>query len=194
MLLSPKNKGQKENLNGEGNDNTFMPIVGNIRKRESFLYAEIDKPDENTVQPENKHRTDGYEGDKMQTYAVKSATKVNNPEDRKGIHNIIQDDMKYKMAFVNMPVKQTETEEQGRGANEQILMKIESLEITCLLEQVSHEEETETTDKPMIGDKGSIVIKFISTIKYDTDNGEYEHYSFPMFLTIAYIGYPMHQE
>ena len=49
MLSSPKNKGQKENLNGEGNDNTFMPIVGNIRKRESFLYAEIDKPDENTV-------------------------------------------------------------------------------------------------------------------------------------------------
>lgn len=102
--------------------------------------------------------------------------------------------MNYKMVFVNMPVKKAETKDYGKNTNKEILLKVEILEIARLLEQIAHEKETETTNKPMIGDIGGIVIVFIGTVKYDTDNGKYEHYNYPMFLTIAYICYPMHQK
>ena len=60
MFMSPKNKGQKENLDGEGNDNTFMPIVGDIRELTNTLYEIVDDTNEYSVKTKYYHCADGY--------------------------------------------------------------------------------------------------------------------------------------
>lgn len=93
---------------------------------------------------------------------------------------------------MDMPIKKEDAEGKGRAPYQQIFLEIESLKITCLLEQVAHKEKTKTAYKTMIGDIGSIMVVFVGTVKYDADDCEKGHQRLPMLQPITAICYIMH--
>ena len=87
---------------GEGR---FIPIICNVLDLYGFLYPIVYKSDDDPVCAEDKHRTDGDEGNKAKMNVVETAAKVNDAVDREKVDDIIKDNVKNETVFVNMPVE-----------------------------------------------------------------------------------------
>jgi hypothetical protein len=57
------------------------------------------------VNAEDKHRTNGDDGDKAKADIIETATKVYNAVDREDVDDVIETDVKNEMVFIYMPVK-----------------------------------------------------------------------------------------
>ena len=71
----------------------------------SLFNSIIYKPDEHTVETENKQSADGDEGNESNTNAIETATEVDDAEDGEEVDNVIEKNMEYEMVFVDMPVE-----------------------------------------------------------------------------------------
>ena len=146
------------------------------------------------MESKDEHGADGYQGNKSKANPVEAATDVDNTKDREEVDDIIQCNMKNKLIFVDMPVEQGNTQKQGGYSDRDISIKVEALHVTSLLEEIPHKEEANTTNESVESDIRCIVPVFVGTVKNHADYSDGKHDRFSLFLSVADICYPMHQE
>ena len=146
------------------------------------------------MKSKDEHGANGNEGDDAKTNIVETATEVDDTKDREEVNDIIQCNMKNKQFFVDMPIKKNNTQEQGGYSDRYVSIKVETLQITSLLEEVTHKEEANTTYETMESDKRCKVPVFVRTVENHTDYSDGQHNRFSLFLSVADICDPMHQE
>lgn len=146
------------------------------------------------MESKDEHGADGNEGDEAKMNVVEAATEVDNTKDREEVNNIIQCNMKNKLIFVDVPIKKNNTYEQGGDCDRDVLFEVEALQITSLLKEVTHKEKTNTTDESVESDIRCKVPVFVSTVQNHADDSDDKHDGFSLFLSVADICDPMHQE
>lgn len=95
---------------------------------------------------------------------------------------------------MDVPVEENEAEQQGGSADQYILSETELFQLITMLEEVAHEEKTETTYKAMIGDVWGIVVEFVGAVEYHGADGENEHDILTMLVSVKYVCQDMHEE
>ena len=95
---------------------------------------------------------------------------------------------------MDVPVEEYEAEQQGGSADQYILSETELFQLITMLEEIAHEEKTETTYKAMIGDVWNSVIIFVHTIENHGDDRNDQHEALSVFAPIEHICQDVHQE
>lgn len=74
-----------------------------------FFYAKVYKTDKDSMNTKNKHRPNGYKSDYTKVDVVEAVAEVNKSKNRENIDEIIEDDVKDKIVFMDMPVEENDT-------------------------------------------------------------------------------------
>lgn len=187
-------EGIQQKLNGNGQEITFIQVVGDIRNVELLFKCKVNDSDEDTMESEDQHCADGYDSDKRYFDAVETSAEVDDTIDGKEIDHIIEGDVQDEMVFVDMPVKKDDADEQGRETYKEIIPEVEVLLIVCMTEEIPHEEKAEAAYESMECDIGRKTPVFICAIKYDADDGKEEHNNLSIVIPIAKVSNPVHEE
>ena len=123
------------------------------------------------MEAEDEHRANRDDGDKADFDAVETSAEMYDAQNRKEIDHVKEGDVQDKSLFVDMPVEKDNADEQGRGANKQILLEVETFQIVGMTEEIPHEEKAEAAYETVEGDIGCKVPVFIGAVEYDADQG-----------------------
>ena len=123
------------------------------------------------MEAEDEHRANRDDGDDTDFDAVETSAEVDNAKDGKEIDHVKEGNIQDEQVFVDMPVEKDNADEQGRGANKQILLEVETFKIVGMTEEIPHEEKAEATYETVECDIGCKVPVFIGAIEYDADQG-----------------------
>lgn len=83
MLLRPEDNGKKNQFDDESQEDAFVPVIEAVGQVERLFYGIVDDADEDSMDSEDEHRTDGDGGDNSESYIVETSAEVNNGINRK---------------------------------------------------------------------------------------------------------------
>lgn len=191
-MLSILDEWKKYQDDANSNENAFVPIVSDIGETKCFFQTKVDDTNNDTMKTEDNECADGDGCNNVGFDVVDRAEKINETVNGKQVDDIIENNMKQETVFVDMTIENNEAQKQGRDADKKILCRAYFSEPVHLTKQIAHEEKTYTSDKSVICQIWRIVIIFVSTIEYDTDNGYDKHQNLSMFLAIADVCNQLH--
>lgn len=122
------------------------------------------------MESEDKHRADRDDGDKTDLDAVETSADVDNAKYRKEIDHVKESNMQDESVFVDMPIEESNAEEKGGDAYEEVFPEVEVFQIACITEEISHKEKAEAAYESVECDIRRKVPVFIGTIECDTEN------------------------
>lgn len=82
-----------------------MPWIADVSDLKHLFKGIVDKSDDDTVGAKDEHRTDGNDRDNLWTYAIETATEVDDANNGKEIHHIIEQNMAYEVVLVDVPIE-----------------------------------------------------------------------------------------
>ena len=146
------------------------------------------------MEAEDEHRADRDDRNETDFDAVETSAEVDNAKDGKEIDHVIESNMQDESVFVDMPVEESNAEEKGGDAYEEVFPEVEALQIVCMTEEIPHEEKAEAAYESVECDIGRKMPIFIGAIEYDADDGKNEHNSLSIVNPIANVCDPVHEE
>ena len=185
---------EKQKLNGNGQENAFRQVVGDVRNVELLFKCEVNDSDEDAMESEDEHRADRDERNETDLDAFETSAEVDNAKYGKEIDHVKESNMQDESVFVDMPVEESNAEEKGGDAYEEVFPEVEAFQIVCMTEEIPHEEKAEAAYESVKGDIGRKMPVFIGAIEYDADDGQDEHNSLSIMNPIANVCNPVHEE
>ena len=82
MFLRPEDNGKKNQFDDESQEDAFVPVIENIGQVGKLFYSIVDDADEDSMDAEDEHRTDGDDGDDSEADVVEAAAEVYNAVNR----------------------------------------------------------------------------------------------------------------
>ena len=129
-----------------------------------FLNSKVDNANDHTVKTKDGHRANGDIHDKLQSYSVDAMEQTDDCDDRNEIHDEIKRDMDDDLVFVNMPIENNQTQCKGRKPSNEVFLEVCFFEPSRFSDQMSHEEETDTTNKPVECEIGGEMVILVGAI------------------------------